>query len=211
MRLFIALAALVALTVPLAATADHVSADWDDGNVGGWFPATGAATLAVWPTDGYGGGYLESYEQPFTYGIAGAINYAAAYTGDFNVHGYVRMQVAVSFLAGTFDTVYIHIRYQDSAHNGWYLPLAADLGSGGWQWFDVSFDPHWIDQQALDAGWLQETSSPSFSTTMSDVYHTGIKATGIGALSLGLDSFRLWDGTVPPVEFSWGEIKALYR
>lgn len=203
--------ALAAIAWPAAAAADHVWSDWDAGTVDGWFPATGAAALAVEPTGGYDGGYLSSTEQPFLYGIVGAINYSAAYTGDFAAHGYVRMQVAVKLLAGSFIEVYFHVRYLDSGHNGWHLPLAVDTGGAEWQFFDIDFDPLWTDPQALAAGWVQETATPTFAETLADAFHTGIKATGTGPLSLGLDHFRLWDDTVASTEMTWSALKALYR
>jgi hypothetical protein len=211
LRPSVILAALLVLTLPPVATADHVSAEWEDGTTGGWLPATGAATLAVHASGGYDGGFLESYEDPMVYGIVGALNQGAAYTGDFAAHGYVRFQVAIQFISGDFDVVYFHVRYQDGSHNGWYLPLPADTGSDQWQWFDVHFDPGWSDPQAAAEGWLQESNTPDFTTTMSDVYHTAVKATGTGPLHLGIDAFRLWDATTPTRSASWGAVKALYR
>ena len=211
MRSAIFIAVLHILAIPLRVVADHVSAEWDEGTTDGWLPATGAAMLVVHASDGYSGGYLESYESPFLYGIVGALNFGPEYAGDFNVHGYVRFQVAVKFQIGSFDQVYFHVRYQSGSHNGWFLPLPADTGSSDWQWFDVDFDPTWSDVQATAAGWVQETNTPSFAVTMSDVYHTGIKGNGTGVLSLGIDAFRLWDETASAEEKSWSGIKMLYR
>jgi hypothetical protein len=210
-RSSIVIAALLIVATPLAAEADHVSAEWDEGTTEGWLPATGAAVLGVYASGGYSGGYLESSENPYLYGIVGALNFGPEYAGDFDVHGYVRFQVAVKFQIGSFNVVYFHVRYQSGSHNGWYLPLPADTGDSGWQWFDVDFEPTWSDAQAMAAGWMQETNTPSFAVTMSDVYHTGIKGTGTGVLSLGIDAFRLWDETVSAEEKSWSGIKMLYR
>jgi len=193
------------------ARADYVFDGWDDGSLNGWLPATGAADIAVSATNGYSGGFLQSVEQPFTFGIVGAINYGPEYTGDFTAHGYVRMQVATRFLAGSFLSVYFHVRYLDAAHNGWLLPLPADFGDTGWQFFAIDFDPYWSDQEAQAAGWLQEVSTPTFAETMADVYTSGVKATGTGVLSFGMDSFSLGDVSTSTTDMTWGGIKTLYR
>ncbi len=64
-----------------------------------------------------------------------------------------------------------------------------DFGSSEWQVFNLDFDPDWADQQAIDAGWIQEGSSAPFAATMAHVYTVGIKGEGTGTLSLGIDHF----------------------
>ncbi len=194
-----------------AARADFVFDGWDAGTVDGWLPATGIATLEAPLTGGFNEGYLNSTEQVFTYGIVGAINYGSDYTGNFNTHGFVRIQVAVKFLTGSFLTSYFHVRYMDSAHNGWALALNADFEDPEWQLLFFDFDPAWTDQQAIAAGWVQEVATPDFATTMADVYSTGIKATGTGSLSMGIDHFSLQDPSTPTTNMTLGAIKALYR
>ena len=93
-------------------------------------------------------------------------------------HGYVRGQVAVKFLAGTFLTSYFHVRYLDSSHNGWRLLLEADYGNPDWQLFTFDFDPTWTDMAAQAAGWSREFTSATFVETMANVYVVGVKAAG---------------------------------
>lgn len=207
------LASVFAILIIIAPTAraDFVFDGWDAGTVDGWLAATGAATLEVPLTGGFSGGYLNSTETVFTYGIVGAVNYGPDYTGDFNARGLVRIQVAVKFLIGSFESSYFHARYMDSNHNGWHLPLNADFEDPDWQLFFFDFDPAWTDQQAEAEGWVQEAVSADFATTMTDVYSAGIKATGTGTLSMGIDHFSLQDPATPTVNATWGTIKTLYR
>ncbi|RKZ13619.1 hypothetical protein DRQ50_10210, partial [bacterium] len=154
--------ALLFLVSP-AARADYVFDGWDAGTVDGWSPATGEATLEAPLTGGFSGGYLNSTEPVFTFGIVGALNYGPEYTGDFHTHGFVRIQVAVKFLIGSFLSSYVQVRYMDSGHNGWQLPLNADFDDPDWQLLFFDFDPAWTDQQAEAAGWVQEVASPDFA------------------------------------------------
>jgi len=202
--------ALLFLVSP-AARADYVFDGWDAGTVDGWSPATGEATLEAPLTGGFSGGYLNSTEPVFTFGIVGALNYGPEYTGDFHTHGFVRIQVAVKFLIGSFLSSYVQVRYMDSGHNGWQLPLNADFDDPDWQLLFFDFDPAWTDQQAEAAGWVQEVASPDFATTMTDVFSVGIKATGTGTLSMGIDHFSLQDPSTPSVDMTWGAVKTLYR
>ena len=68
-----------------------------------------------------------------------------------------------------------------------------------------------LPTEAEAAGWVQEVASPDFATTMTDVYSTGIKATGTGTLSMGIDHFSLQDPSTPTENMTWGAIKTLYR
>jgi hypothetical protein len=199
---------LLATTV---AQADYVSEGWDDGIVNGWLGATGVVDLNVIPSGGYSGGYLMSTEPVFQYGIIGALNYRPEYSGDFLGHGYVRLQVAVKFLTGTFSELYFHVRYLDSSHNGWQFQLAADFESRNWQQFTVNFNPRWSDVDAQAAGWSREYTSTNFIETMANVYSTGIKARGTGDMSMGIDEFSLKDQATAATISTWSEVKALYR
>lgn len=206
---FILLAACFLL--PRAVQADYVFNGWDGGTVDGWLPATGQAILATPLSGGLNGGYLESYEETFTHGIVGAITYQPTHTGDYTAHGFVRIQVAVKFISSGFLSAYVHMRYLDSTHNGWQLPLNADFENHYWQLNYYDFDPNWTDQQAVAAGWIQESNTPSFAETMAQVYSAGVKATGIGALSVGIDHFSLQDAATASDHMAWGDIKSLYR
>ncbi len=210
-RTYLASVFAILIIIAPAARADFVFDGWDAGTVDGWFPATGEATLEVPLTGGFSGGYLNSTEPVFTFGIVGAINYGPDYTGDFNASGFVRIQVAVKFLVGSFQSSYFQARYMDSSHNGWQLPLNADFEDPDWQLLFFDFDPAWTDLQAEAAGWVQESASPDFATTMADVYSVGIKGTGTGTLSMGIDHFSLQDSSTPSADMAWGAVKALYR
>jgi hypothetical protein len=204
---------VIALLILLCGSvqADSVFDGWNDGSINGWLPATGIAALEVHPSGGYVNGYLSSTESIFTNGIVGAINYGSDYTGDFNAQGYGRVQVAVKFTSGTFYSAYFHVRYLNSGNNGWQLPLNADYGNTDWQLFVIDFDPAWTDQQAEAAGWVQEAVSPSFASTMAEVYSSGIKAHSMDAASLGLDHFSLQDLAAPTEDTTWAAVKTLYR
>lgn len=210
-RTYLASVFVLLMLISPAARADHVFDGWDAGTVDGWLPATGIATLEAPLTGGFSGGYLNSTETVFTFGIVGALNYGTDYTGDFNARGFVRIQVAVKFLIGGFQSSYFHVRYMDSGHNGWQFPLNADFENPDWQLIFCDFDPAWTDQQALAAGWVQETQTPDFATTMTNVYSMGIKASGTGTLSMGIDHFSLQDPSAPTENMTFGGIKALYR
>lgn len=195
----------------VTAHADHVSQEWDEGSTGSWLHVTSAGVVEVSPTGGLTGGYLSTYEPTYTYGIVGAINFQPDYTGDYSLHAFRRLQVAVRLMGGTFLKVYAHLRYLDAMHNGWQCPLNVDFGSSEWQIFNLDFDPDWTDQQALDAGWVQETAAAPFAATMAHVYTVGIKGEGTGTLSLGLDHFALQDAATSEESMTWGDIKSLYR
>ncbi len=199
------------LMTSTVAQADFVFNGWNDGALSNWVGATGVAVLEVVPSGGYNGGYLQSTESVPQYGIVGAINYGPEYTGDFVCHGYVRVQVAVKFLAGSFLTSYFHVRYLDASHNGWQIQLGADFDNPDWQMFAFDFDPTWTDVEAEAAGWSRDFASATFVETMANVYSTGVKATGTGSLSMGLDHFSLWDQVTSATTSTWSEIKTLYR
>ena len=210
-RTYLASVFAILIIIAPAARADFVFDGWDAGTVDGWLPATSETTLEVPLTGGFSRGYLNSTELAFTYGIVGAVNYRPDHTGDFIARGFVRIQVAVKFLIGSFQSSYFQVRYMDNSNNGWQLPLNADFGDPDWQLLFFDFDPAWTDQQAEAAGWVQEFASPDFATTMTDVYSAGIKATGTGTLSMGIDHFSLQDLSTPSVGMTWGAVKTLYR
>ncbi len=203
--------ACLLLLAPAAARADYIFEGWDTGSTAGWLQASGPCQIEALATGGLVGGYLHSYEPVFTYGIVGALNYTPDYAGDYAAHGYVRVQVAVEFQTGTFLSAYFHARYLDAMHNGWQLPLDVDLEATGWQLVHFDFDPTWSDLEAEAAGWVQESASVSFAETMANVFSAGVKATGTGTLSMGLDHFSLQSAETPAAPGTWGGVKNLYR
>jgi hypothetical protein len=172
-------------------TIDGECAVWDDGNLDGWAANTVQTSVSVMEDGGETGGFLRSTSPSGGWGIVGAVGLEPEFSGDFIAKGYTRMTVSLQFSTGDYSSAVFRVRYLDSRYNGWFIPLACDLLSTGWQKVSVEFQPDWSDEDAESAGWIQESRSASFSETMANVYHAGIRCQGAGSLVMGIDNFCL--------------------
>ena len=201
----------VALTA-IPAVADFVNEDWDDSDLGGWQMITNDQFIEVLDSGGAGGGgFLHTYQTTSVYDISGAIQRFAPYVGDYGELGYIAVRCDIKFFAGDVDEVFLRVRYLDSGHNGWILPLTSDFTIGTWHHCSFEFDPDWSDGEAMAAGWSQQANTPSFQETMANVYTVEVRVEGTGTLEVGLDNFQLDDDLVGTASFSWDQVKVLFR
>jgi len=176
---------------------------WDSGSLEGWTVNTIISNVAVVNSGGNPGGYLKSWGTGL---VADSFDIGAAtsktvFTGDFSAKGVTGVSVDLNFVSGNFDGAWVRFRYQDAGHNGWLYPvtstfLSRDLSVPDWQTFSFSLNPSWTDDEARAAGWLSDTDvfgvpSPSFQTTMSNVYTAEVRISGIGDVEVGIDNFSV--------------------
>ncbi|MDD5719164.1 MAG: hypothetical protein PHQ53_05710 [Candidatus Krumholzibacteria bacterium] len=191
--------------------ADEVYEGWNDGVTGGWEPNTNRTALEVYTDGGVGNsGYLRSYEISGGWDAVGALQPNEPYVGDFVTHGYARMEVALQFFEGSFTEARFRVRYMSGSYNAWYYPLTTDFTPGIWHLTSVDFDPTWSDSEAIAAGWVQESNTPSFQQTMANVYTTEIRVMGTGELAVGLDDFSLGEPVTTIESTTWGQVKSLF-
>jgi len=206
------LAVLVLLAAAGPVLADEVYEGWNAGVTGGWEPNTNRTAVEVYAEGGVSNsGYLRSYEISGGFDIVGALQRNEPYVGNFATHGYARMEVALQFFEGAFTDARFRVRYLSGSYNGWYCPLTTDFTPGVWHLISIAFDPTWSDPEAIAAGWVQESSSPSFQETMANVYTTEIRVLGTGELVVGLDDFLLGEPITPVESTSWGQVKSLFN
>ncbi len=188
----IATTALLLTLAAAPALATSVFEDWNGTDFGFWQGNTSQTYLELRADGGVDdSGYLYSFQSQSSFGVAGAVNLAEPYTGDYAARGYARVQCDLRFFVGNVNRVVFRARYQDSGHGGWYIPLTEDFSPGQWQACAVVFDASWSDEEALAAGWVQESSTPSFQETMSNVYSAEVRLVGSQDADLGLDNFLL--------------------
>jgi hypothetical protein len=170
---------------------------WDSASLAGWTVNTTASNVSVVNSGGNPGGYLYSWGTGLVVGTLdiGAQTTSTVFTGGFSAKGIIGVSVDTRFISGNFDGAWVRFRYQDAAHNGWVYPLTSTYQTN-WQTFSFSLNPGWTDTQARAAGWLSDSEvfgvpSPSFQTTMSNVYSAEVRISGIGDVDAGIDNFSL--------------------
>lgn len=191
--------------VSVAATT--VSDNFDAG-LGSWSSNTIQTTINHSPTDGNLDGYLstDNSTSGTSFGVIGAKNEAADYSGEF-ADGIWNISVDLSFINGDFTDSLLRFRYQDFSHNGWYISLEdSAFFDSQWQSYSISFDTTWDDATAMANGWVQETSSTSFSELWNDVYTTEVRILGSGEMVAGIDNYNanLSSVPVPAAVFMFG-------
>ncbi len=183
----------------LVGAAMDTSDNWDDGQLHGWMGNTAWTEVVGEAAGGNPSGYLRSRnsvaDNPSR--TIGALNREGRYTGDFAAAGVYRVSVDLNLLSGQMNWVLLRLRYHDATFNGWTYRLDTSLPVGQWRHYEVSFDPNWTDAQAIAAGWQQESSTPSFQQTLSDVYTTEIRllyppSNTTAPPQLGIDNFHLY-------------------
>ena len=193
------IAICVAASIFMAATqaAASYTETWDSGSLAGWTVNTIKSNVAVVNSGGNPGGYLYSWGTGLVIGTLdiGAQTTSNVFTGDYSAKGIIGVSVDTIFISGSFDGAWVRFRYMDASQNGWVYPLTSTY-QNNWQTFSFSLNPGWTDTQARAAGWLSDTDvfgvpSPSFQTTMSDVYSAEVRISGIGNLEVGIDNFSL--------------------
>ena len=193
------IAICVAASIFMAATqaAASYTETWDSGSLAGWTVNTIKSNVAVVNSGGNPGGYLYSWGTGLVIGTLdiGAQTTSNVFTGDYSAKGIIGVSVDTIFISGSFDGAWVRFRYMDASQNGWVYPLTSTY-QNNWQTFSFSLNPGWTDTQARAAGWLSDTDvfgvpSPSFQTTMSNVYSAEVRISGIGNLEVGIDNFSL--------------------
>ncbi len=162
--------------------------DWNDGNLDGWSVITSRSIVQALTTDGNPGGYLYSIVTATNGYYVGAKNSGPDYSGNLASQGLKKVSADIKLIGGGFYRAYLRFRYKSSSYNGWKYTLAASMATGQWNTYAVEFNPNWTDEEAIAAGWIQESYSPSFAETMSDVYYTEIKIQGWNWLEAGIDN-----------------------
>ncbi len=170
---------------------------WDSGSLAGWTVNTAKSNVVVVNAGGNPGGYLYSWGTGLVVGTLdiGAQTTSAVFTGDFSAKGIIGVSVDTRFISRSFDGAWIRFRYMDASHNGWLYPLTSTYQTN-WKTFSVNLNPGWTDTEARAAGWLSDTDvfgvpSPSFQTTMSNVYSAEVRISGTGDVDAGIDNFSL--------------------
>jgi len=193
------IAICVAASSFMAATqaAASYTETWDSGSLAGWTVNTIKSNVAVVNSGGNPGGYLYSWGTGLVIGTLdiGAQTTSNVFTGDYSAKGIIGVSVDTIFISGSFDGAWVRFRYMDASQNGWVYPLTSTY-QNNWQTFSFSLNPGWTDTQARAAGWLSDTDvfgvpSPSFQTTMSNVYSAEVRISGIGDVDAGIDNFSL--------------------
>ncbi len=200
--IFFALLALPTLVPAAVPTFD----DWDSGSLEGWEPNTTWTTVSVSGSGGNPDGFLLSES---TQSALGALSREPRYTGDFVAPNIGRVSLDLSLQSGSVNAVYLRFRYLDGQNNGWRYLITDSLSGSTWQDYTVSFDPTWSDAEAQTAGWIQETTSPSFQETMQNVYTTEVRVLtqDFANTEVGIDNFRLGERESPsaiPALSVWG-------
>jgi len=188
---------VASILMAAAQASAYYTETWDGGSLEGWTVNTTKSNVAVVGSGGNPNGYLNSWGTDLvddTLDI-GAQTTKIVFTGDFSAKGIIGVSVDTIFIGGNFDGAWVRFRYQDSGQNGWVYPLTTTYPTN-WQTFSFSLNPGWTDAQAQAAGWLSDTDvfgvpSPSFQTTMSNVYSAEVRISGIGNLEVGIDNFSL--------------------
>ena len=183
--------------IAAAQASAYYTETWDSGSLAGWIVNTAKSNVAVVNSGGNPGGYLNSWGTGLVIGTLdiGAQTYKTVFTGDFSAKGVIGVSVDTKFISGSFDGAWVRFRYQDAGHNGWVYPLTSTYQTN-WQTFSFSLNPDWTDTQARAAGWLSDNevfgvTSPSFQTTMSNVYNAEVRISGVGTVDAGIDNFSL--------------------
>jgi hypothetical protein len=194
---FITICVVASSLMAAAQASASYTETWDSGSLAGWTGNTTTSNVAVVLTGGNPDGYLYSWGRGLlddTFDI-GAQTTSTVFTGDYSAKGIIGVSVDIRFISGSFDGAWVRFRYMDASQNGWVYPLTSTYQTN-WQTFSASLNPGWTDTQARAAGWLSDTDvfdvpSPSFQTTMSNVYSAEVRISGIGDVDAGIDNFSL--------------------
>jgi hypothetical protein len=163
---------------------------WDEpGDFAEWIPNTAYCNLEVVDTGGNPGGYLYTWAG----GTAGTYTAKEEFSGDYGFAPAIKNSIDLKILSTTniLNGVYLRFRYHDCTYNGWRYRITSEPIFDEWVTYTVVFNPTWSDSEATSAGWYQETSSPSFSETLADVYTTEIRIEGSGGVYACIDNFRM--------------------
>ena len=187
---------VVASSLMAAAQASaYYTETWDSGSLAGWTVNTIKSNVEVVNSGGNPNGYLHTWGEGLVNDTLdiGAQTTSTVFTGDFSAKGIIGVSVDTKFISGSFDGAWVRFRYMDPGQNGWVYPLTSTYQTN-WKTFSFSLNPGWTDTQARAAGWLSDTDvfgvpSPSFQTTMSDVYSAEVRISGIGDVNAGIDNF----------------------
>lgn len=168
---------------------------WESGTAEGWLPTTAFHSVTPHGTGGNPGGYLNATAgNAYSAGIM-ATNRPES-SGDFA--GLCRLSVDLRLNAGTPSSVFFRMRYLDSRYNGWKKAIDHTLITSDWATFEAFFDPTWSDAEAIAEGWQQESSSPSFSDTLANVYALQVRCYGDASISMDYDNLVLAAGADTP-------------
>jgi hypothetical protein len=195
LRLFFLITAFMMLLSHATQGATCYYEGWDGGSLADWTANTTQTVVELRTTGGNPDGYVHTYiENAGGTWDAGAVSRLPEVTGDYIAGKIHRVSFDVQYIAGDFDALWFRVRYMDATFNGWKFPLTNVFPLGTWISYTIDFDPTWSDAEAIAAGWIQESASPSFSTTMSDVYTAEVRISGEGEIEAGIDNFHLYCG-----------------
>lgn len=195
LRLFFLIATVIMLLSHVGRGATCYYEGWDGGSLAGWTANTVQTIVELRTTGGNPDGYVYTYmENAGGTWDAGALSTLPEVTGDYIAGRIYRVSFDIQFIAGDFGDLWFRVRYMDATYNGWKFPLTNVFPLGTWISYTIDFDPTWSDAEAMAAGWIQESTSPSFSTTMSDVYTAEVRISGEGDIEAGIDNFHLYCG-----------------
>ena len=202
---------LLSLFLPAFLNAAIPTSDnWDNSLLNGWQPNTSLTIVSVVDNGGNPNGDLLSNSDPGNiHSTNGALSRESRYTGDFQTPNIGQVNVDLNLLSGSITRIYLRFRYLDATHNGWIYEITNSLPMRTWTHFEILFDPNWSDADAITAGWMQESISPSFSETMLNVYTTEVRliSSDIDNTELGIDNFAIiGDDAAIPTLNEWGMI-----
>lgn len=194
---------IVLQTTNIFAASTNYTETWDNNSLAEWTANTYASNVAVESSGGNPNGYLLTWgtlwpDGPYgeTFDI-GAMTQCPVFTGDFSSAGVTGMSVDMRFISGTFDWAWLRLRYKDASHNGWMYSLTDTFGNT-WQTYSVNFSPDWNDVEAEAAGWHPDnywlsgsSDSNSWQETLSDVYYTEVRISGVNDVNAGIDNFSI--------------------
>jgi hypothetical protein len=194
-----------------AYAASEITEEWETtGSTDEWIRNTIVSNLEKKETGGNPGGYLYTYSDDDTY-YAGMYTVKDELSGDFGIAPTIEISTDIKLFSTTEypPKIYLRFRYHSYSYNGWrYLltgPTSFDTDDfDEWITYSVIICPTWTDSEAEAEGWIQESSSPSFSSTMGDVISTEVRFENWGAPSTynpevyaGVDNFKLEETTMP--------------
>lgn len=186
---------------------------FENGNIGTWMRNTIFTAVQGEAVGGNPGGYLVSRATSEEIGgVVGAVNRDEPFIGNYAGAGIGFISVDFLFIQ-TLEDVRLRVR-RSSTENGWhYIFTPIGNQSNTWETFQVTFDPTWSDQEAMDNGWVQEGGTGSFSQVWSSVSNFEFRADNASSdnQALGIDNVTLARSQFSnvPTMSQWGLISVV--
>lgn len=175
---------------------------WD---TAGWFAGNNYTVVEHRPTGGNGQGYLSFAADDDAPMLGLAIEVTtdlSQATGDYSAARIASVSFDLLFLESPYFYFYqaasFKIQYETpggAVENAWRFPLQTTFPLGSWESFTIPVDRGWSDADAEAAGWVRDVGgTASFSQALTSVYRPKVYIEGRGAMSAGVDNFRLRGG-----------------